>query len=116
MATTVIDVAMSELGEGILCRSRHGAMPDPANDPRCKATDVQSELSMLQAVELTFGLAPSILMSIPYASIADRLGRKFVLALSIFGMLCVFTCDLLICKLRNPVLLGYELAANTSYP
>ncbi|KAK3180627.1 hypothetical protein K4F52_007977 [Lecanicillium sp. MT-2017a] len=96
MATTVIDVAMSELGEGILCRSRHGAIPDPANDPRCKATDVQSALSMLQAVELTFGLAPSILMSIPYASIADRLGRKFVLALSIFGMLCVFTCDLLI--------------------
>lgn len=65
-------------------------MPDPTSDPRCKGVAVQSDLSMLQAVELTFGMIPESLQLFRMLQLPPRGPQIFVLALSLFGTICVY--------------------------
>lgn len=104
VAVNLSDVAMATFGEDNLCRMRY---PDAGhgnvsalvpNDPRCKGSEVQSELSMLQAVELSIGILPSILTSVLYGVVADRYGRRPILALSILGLFILYVFDYTICK------------------
>ncbi|KAJ6787285.1 hypothetical protein PWT90_01706 [Aphanocladium album] len=101
VGTNIQEVTMSEFGEDILCRNRFspvggGAATLVANDPRCKTAEVQADLSMLQAVEQTFGVIPAILTSVLYGAASDRLGRKPILCLSLVGMLVLYATDYLI--------------------
>ncbi|OAA82646.1 Major facilitator superfamily domain, general substrate transporter [Akanthomyces lecanii RCEF 1005] len=88
---------MSEFGEDILCRNRFrehgGAAALVLRDPRCKGAAVQADLSMLQAVEHTFGAIPSILTSVLYGVASDRFGRKSIMCLSIAGLLVLYAVD-----------------------
>ncbi|OAR01629.1 hypothetical protein LLEC1_03284 [Akanthomyces lecanii] len=97
LGTNIQEVTMSEFGEDILCRRRFaqvgGAPTLGGNDPRCKSAEVQADLSMLQAVEQTFGVFPAILTSVLYGIASDRLGRKPILCLSIAGMMLLYAVD-----------------------
>ncbi|KAJ3498639.1 hypothetical protein NLG97_g956 [Lecanicillium saksenae] len=101
VGTNIQEVTMSEFGESILCRNRFadigGAATLVGNDPRCKSTEVQADLSMLGAVEQVFGVLPAILTSVLYGIASDRLGRKPILCLSIAGILLLYAVDYTIC-------------------
>lgn len=102
LGTNITEVTMSEFGEQILCRNRfreHGnAAATVSRDPRCKGAEVQADLSMLQAVEHTFGAIPSVLTSVLYGVASDRFGRKSIMCLSIVGLLVLYAVDFTICK------------------
>ncbi len=103
VGTNITEVTSSELGEEILCRNRfrdHGGRAGTLalGDPRCKGAEVQADLSMLQAVEHTFGSIPSILTSVLYGVASDRFGRKSILCLGIVGLLVLYAVDFTICK------------------
>ncbi len=105
LGTNITEVTMSEFGEDILCRNRFrehgGAAALVLRDPRCKGAAVQADLSMLQAVEHTFGAIPSILTSVLYGVASDRFGRKSIMCLSIVGLLVLYAVDFTICKTAN---------------
>ncbi|GKZ18900.1 hypothetical protein AbraIFM66951_001858 [Aspergillus brasiliensis] len=51
----------------------------------CKAADVQGELALLRGWMSTFDQLPGIILALPYGLMADRVGRKPVLFLSLAG-------------------------------
>lgn len=91
-----VDTPSSQILEAIICRSFH---PDIANgfDQRCKGDDVQGELSTINGWLLTFSLLPGLLTAVPYGVLADKVGQKFVLNLSIFGHVLAQASAILVC-------------------
>lgn len=51
----------------------------------CKTADVQGELALLKGWMSTFDQLPGIILALPYGLMADRVGRKPVLFLSLAG-------------------------------
>ncbi|KAK3191038.1 hypothetical protein K4F52_002988 [Lecanicillium sp. MT-2017a] len=78
----VLDVGLLEILEGILCRKRHGSMPDPTTDPRCKDSAVQGEMANLLAISFTLGVLPG-LTAVTWGVVAEKYGRKPVMLLSV---------------------------------
>lgn len=96
-AAPFVDTPSTRVQEEIICRSFH---PDIANgdDPRCKGDDVQGELAFINGWFLTFTLIPGLVLSVPYGLLADKVGRKFVLNLSILGTVLSVAALVLICR------------------
>lgn len=97
LSDLIIDVPRTQIEESILCRKRYSDVVIGSNDPRCKDNSVQADLSMLQALELTCTILPSLLTAVPWGVVADKYGRIFVLRLSIFGLLLVQGSNIIIC-------------------
>ncbi|OAQ59144.2 MFS transporter [Pochonia chlamydosporia 170] len=89
--------AFGEIEEGIFCREYFSNVTDTANDPRCKDQRIQSNISMLEAVEATIRFAVSLLTGIPYGIVAERFGRRRVLVVSMIGMALRYPLDLIVC-------------------
>lgn len=75
--------------------------PIPPNHPSpsdpCKATPVQAELALLKGYEFFFTLIPTILCTIPYGALSDRVGRRNLLILNLFGQLLAEFWTLAVC-------------------
>ncbi|KAL1610186.1 hypothetical protein SLS60_001851 [Paraconiothyrium brasiliense] len=67
--------------ESIVCQQYYGST-GPHN---CKVAPVQQELALLGGIERLSIIIPSIL-AIPFATLADRYGHSFVLAIAMFGV------------------------------
>lgn len=96
--------AFGQMEEDIFCRQYYTNVTDALNDPRCKDERVQSDISMLEAVEITIRFGVSLLAAIPYGIIAQRFGRKRVLTLSMFGMALRIPLDLIVCMYFRSIL------------
>lgn len=93
----VLDVGLLEILEGILCRKRHGSMPDPTTDPRCKDSGVQGEMANLLAISFTLGVLPG-LTAVTWGVVAEKYGRKPVMLLSVSAIFLNNVMNLGICK------------------
>ncbi|KAI6354288.1 hypothetical protein MCOR25_008682 [Pyricularia grisea] len=94
MSVVIMQAPANSIMEDVICRNKLSLPPASksgpltlADDPRCKASDVQGELAMMRGWQLALDTLPSILCAVPYAMLADRLGRKPVLILAFFGLL-----------------------------
>lgn len=88
-------VPMNPIQEAILC---HRYYPDSdSGNLRCKDQVVQADFASLKAWENTFGLIPGLLTAIPYGVVAEKRGRRFVLALALFGTLLMQCVTAIIC-------------------
>ncbi|OOG01168.1 hypothetical protein ASPCADRAFT_137477 [Aspergillus carbonarius ITEM 5010] len=81
--------------ESIICQRLHpelfanipgGGLPLVAS-PSCKSADVQGDLALLKGWMNTFDQLPGIILALPYGLMADRIGRKPVLAMSLLGII-----------------------------
>ncbi|KAJ5775776.1 uncharacterized protein N7511_000787 [Penicillium nucicola] len=80
----------TKIFEDIICRKMNWDSAlhlDPVEDGRCRGALVQSELARINGWKTTFEALPSILLSVAYGTLADRVGRKPCLQLCTLGML-----------------------------
>ncbi|KAL3453118.1 major facilitator superfamily domain-containing protein [Aspergillus insuetus] len=76
----------TQILEDIICRDLH---PDSIalSSSTCKDADVQSELSLIIGWTETFNQLPGIILALPFGFMADRVGRKKVIILSLVGLI-----------------------------
>ncbi|RAL00275.1 MFS transporter [Aspergillus ibericus CBS 121593] len=65
--------------------------------PSCKSADVQGDLALLKGWMSTFDQLPGIILALPYGLMADRIGRRPVLAMSLLGAILEEIAIRLIC-------------------
>lgn len=74
--------------EGIVCRKyyadTHLDPPEPVSD-RCKVAPIQSEVAYINGWKDSLEILPGVLLAVPYGALSDRVGRKLVFLLAIFG-------------------------------
>lgn len=61
--------------------------PPPSQGDRCKIEPVQSEVAHINAWKDVFEALPGIILTVPYGTLADRIGRKKILLLATLGCL-----------------------------
>jgi MFS family permease len=109
---TIIDVGaylaeppQTRIFEAILCLSYYketdpsailgdGSIPEKL----CKVDVVQQRLAGIFGWQETFNSLPAILLAVPYGTLADRVGRKWVFMASLVGLQLNFAWVLLICE------------------
>ncbi|TLD22281.1 hypothetical protein PspLS_08250 [Pyricularia sp. CBS 133598] len=99
MSAIILQAPANALMEDVICRSKL-SLPPPTStsspltltdDPRCKTPDVQGELAMMRGWQTALDTLPSIICAVPYAMLADRVGRRPVLILAFLGfVLAIF--------------------------
>ncbi|OQD60699.1 hypothetical protein PENPOL_c021G03643 [Penicillium polonicum] len=83
--------------EDIICRNYYAAAQDSEGLSNCKIEPIQSELALINGWKDTFETIPGLLVSIPFGSLADRIGRKKVLMLALVGCLLSDTWVATVC-------------------
>jgi len=76
--------------EDIICNHYYSSAAPSLSQRDCKIFPVQSELALVKGYKDTFNQIPSIVLGIPLALLADRIGRKPVILLFLLGF---FLCD-----------------------
>lgn len=64
----------------------------------CKMDEVQQKLAMIFGWQDTFDAIPGILLAIPFGTLADRVGRKWIFAMGLLGCQLASAWILLICE------------------
>lgn len=67
------------------------------DERRCKIVQIQNELAFLVGWRFAFDALPGLLTALVYGRVADRIGRRVVLSLSCFGLLCSLIWIVVVC-------------------
>jgi MFS family permease len=98
--------------EDIACRSYYRDHPDPELDPNghftipeeyCKVPAVQTSIATLMGVQGSLNAAVGLSLAIFFGILSDRIGRKPVLLLNIFGQGLASTWTLAVCWFEMPL-------------
>ena len=112
LAKHVIEVPTIKLIEQALCNrywASQGQTPPSSGweiaERFCKTPEIQKELAAITGLKFTFDALPALLTALFYGSIADRFGRRIVLALFCVGTLSSYLWILFVCyaNLNLPV-------------
>jgi MFS family permease len=83
------------------CRTHDASVIGPDGtipEKLCKIDAVQQKLAMIFGWQDTFDAIPGILLAIPFGTLADRVGRKWIFVVSLLGCWLSVAWILLICK------------------
>jgi MFS family permease len=64
----------------------------------CKIDEVQQKLATIFGWQDTFDALPGMLLAVPFGTLADRVGRKWIFTASLMGLQFSFAWVLVICK------------------
>lgn len=64
----------------------------------CKVDIVQQRLASIFGWQEMFNALPGLLLAVPFGTLADRIGRKWIFAASLVGIVLSYAWTLLICK------------------
>jgi MFS family permease len=67
-------------------------------ESQCKIDAVQQKMAMIFGWQDMFDALPGILLAVPFGTLADRVGRKWIFTASLFGLQLSSAWVLLICK------------------
>ena len=67
----------------------------------CKVDIVQQQLASIFGWQEMFNALPGLLLAVPFGTLADRVGRKWIFAASLLGIVFSYAWILLICYLKN---------------
>ncbi|OBT74462.1 hypothetical protein VF21_06569 [Pseudogymnoascus sp. 05NY08] len=101
----MMTMPQSRIYEDIICHhyydnlkgTSHLSLDTPIDESLCKVGPVQAELATVFAGLFVASSIPSLLFSMPYGILADRIGRKPVFILSVIGILLGELLNLAIC-------------------
>lgn len=105
-AKHVIEVPIIKLFEQAICNRYYAAAHSQAglglalsdvDESHCKIPAIQTELAALVGLKFTFDALPGLVTALYWGSIADRFGRRLVLALCCIGTLCSLLWILFVC-------------------
>lgn len=103
-AKHMVEVPSIKLFEQAICNRYYNRQKEltfmsgqPIDENLCKIPPIQDELATLVGLKFTFDALPALLTALYYGSIADRFGRRLVLALCCAGTLGSLLWILLIC-------------------
>ncbi|KAF3764361.1 hypothetical protein M406DRAFT_107313 [Cryphonectria parasitica EP155] len=91
-----LNLPVARLTEDVLCHAYYeerrssllaATVYAPIDEGQCKLEPIQSKLVQIIAVSSALTAAAGFLNAYPWSSAADRLGRKFVLSLSLAGIM-----------------------------
>ena len=108
-AKHMVEVPMIKLFEQAICNRYYalqgqggggGNSSGEIDEQYCKIPAVQNELAAITGLKFTFDALPALLTALYYGSIADRLGRRIVLALCAVGTMLSYLWILFICYAR----------------
>jgi len=95
--------------EASICRSHFLAHnpsvlnPDGSIDESlCKLDAIQARLAHIRGWQVFFEAIPVMLLAVPWGALADRVGRKRVLAINFVGCLMHVFWFLLVCGFSSP--------------
>ncbi|KAH6722247.1 major facilitator superfamily domain-containing protein [Leptodontidium sp. 2 PMI_412] len=92
---TMMAVPAMRLAENIICHHHYDKIQGPGHigfgenidESLCKGDEVQKELNVIFSIIPVLEAIPSLVTIIPYGLLADRIGRKPVIILSLIGLL-----------------------------
>lgn len=107
-AKHIVEVPSIKLYEQAICNRYYSRQKESLfsaglsiDEHLCKIPPIQDELANLVGLKFTFDALPGLLTALYYGSIADKFGRRLVLALCCAGTLGSLLWILLICYADN---------------
>ncbi|KAI1392694.1 MFS general substrate transporter [Hypoxylon trugodes] len=81
-----IGTPVTRVLEDIVCRKYYGLQQDgPIDEKECKGTEVQERVAFIMAIAGSLDAAVGFLAALPWGFAADRIGRKPVFIICLFG-------------------------------
>lgn len=87
--------------EASLCRTHYLALDPPVLDPveaLCKLESIQTRLAYIRGWQVFFEAIPVMLLAVPWGALADRVGKKRVLAVNFMGCAVHIAWFAIVCK------------------
>lgn len=99
------DPPMTRIFEANLCY-KYYLEQDPSviggdgtiSEELCKVDIVQQRLASIFGWQEMFNALPGLLLAVPFGTLADRVGRKWIFAAGLVGIMLSYAWILLICK------------------
>lgn len=88
--------------------------PDAIPEDLCKIAPVQGRVAAIVGWDVSLGQLPGLFLTVPYGILADKIGRKPVLVLSLFGLIIGLAWQYLVAFLaqRDRMNIQWSLASN----
>lgn len=86
IGASIFAVPLNNLVDDHLCRKLFPSSPDGCKGDPAQRDAVSAEFADLDAWSLTFTLLPSLLSSIPFGVLADKVGRRTTFFLNTIGL------------------------------
>jgi hypothetical protein len=108
LAELILTSPRIRLLEASICRRHYlaydpsGIAPDGSIDEAlCKLEDIQTRLAYIRGWQVFFEAIPVMALAVPWGALADRVGRKKVLAVNFVGCMMHICWFLLVCHPRS---------------
>ncbi|KAI5855417.1 major facilitator superfamily domain-containing protein [Tricharina praecox] len=99
--------------ESSICRTHYGLPSVP--EAECKIPDVQRRLAYIRGWQVFFEATPVMALAIPWGALADRVGRKKVLAVNFVGCAIHIAWFALVCNPGSNIAIEWVWASALAF-
>ncbi|XDG08372.1 hypothetical protein ABKA04_007987 [Annulohypoxylon sp. FPYF3050] len=116
-ASGFINIPVTRIVEDVVCRQYHGVQGagSPIDEKQCKDDSIQSKVAFIMALSSSFDSAVGFLAAFPWGLAADRIGRKPVFVLSLFGMIIAILWGMTVLYFHNALPVELIWLGSTGY-
>lgn len=99
--------------ESSICRTHYGLPSVP--ESQCKIPEVQTRLAYIRGWQVFFEALPVMALAIPWGALADRAGRKKVLAVNFLGCAIHIAWFTIVCNPRSGIAVEWVWASALAF-